>query len=145
MKKNYHARGRDALSPAASDNALRPLLDRYVQVWESADINGLVSLLREDATLSMPPLPTWYAGREAIIAAAQSMIFAGEAHGRWLMQPVRANRQPACAVYQRDEAGVYHAFGISVLTIEQDRVVDIVTFIDPALFWRFGLSPEISR
>ncbi len=145
MKKNYHARGRDALSLASSDNALRPLLDRYVQVWESADIDGLVSLLREDATLSMPPLPTWYAGREAILAAAQTMIFTGEARGRWLMRPVRANRQPACAVYQRDEAGVYHAFGISVLTIEQDRVVDIITFIDPALFQHFNLPLEISR
>jgi len=51
------------------DDSLRPLLERYVQAWESADIDGLVNLLREDATLSMPPLPTWYAGREAISAA----------------------------------------------------------------------------
>jgi len=145
LHKHYHARGRDTLAMTAVDDDLRPLLDRYVQVWEAADINGLVELLREDATLSMPPLPTWYAGRDAISAAAQTMIFAGEARGRWLMQPVRANRQPACAVYQRDEAGVYHAFGISVLTFEQDRVADIITFIDPALFSRFNLPLEISR
>ncbi len=61
------------------------------------------------------------------------------------MRSVRANRQPACAVYQRDEAGVYHAFGISVLTIEQDQVADIITFIDPALFVRFGLPLERSN
>jgi RNA polymerase sigma-70 factor, ECF subfamily len=144
MKQNYHARGLDALSTASLDTTLRPLLDRYVQVWEAADIDGLVSLLREDATLSMPPLPTWYAGREAIITAAQETIFAGEARDRWLMRSMRANRQPACAVYQRDEAGVYQAFGISVLTIEQGQVADIITFIDPALFSRFDLPLEIS-
>ncbi len=145
MQQRYHARGRDAVSAAPIDGHLRALLDRYVQVWEAADIDGLVSLLREDATLSMPPLPTWYAGREAIVAAAQEMIFAGDARGRWFMQPIRANRQPACAVYQRDEAGVYHAFGISVLTVDQDQVADIITFLDPALFQHFGLPLEHSN
>jgi RNA polymerase sigma-70 factor (ECF subfamily) len=105
MRKNYHARGLAAVSTASLDTTLRPLLDRYVQAWETADMDGLVKLLREDATLSMPPLPTWYAGREAISAAAQEMIFAGDARGRWLMRPLRANRQPAYAIYQRDEAG----------------------------------------
>ena len=145
LKKHYHGHGQDAVSSASFDTALRPLLDRYVQVWESADIDGLVNLLREDATLSMPPLPTWYAGREAIITAAREKIFAGKAQGRWLMQPVRANRQPACAVYQRDEAGVYHAFGITVLTTDRDRVADIITFIDPTLFPRFSLPLERSN
>ena len=144
MQQRYHTRGREAVSGASLDDDLRPLLERYVQAWEAADIDGLVNLLREDATLSMPPLPTWYAGREAIITAAQAMIFAGDARGRWLMQPVRANRQPACAVYQRDEAGVYHAFGISVLTVEQGQVMDIITFIDPALFPRFNVPAEIT-
>jgi RNA polymerase sigma-70 factor (ECF subfamily) len=143
MQQRYHARGRDAVSGAALNDHLRLMLERYVQVWEAADIDGLVQLLREDATLSMPPLPTWYAGREAIITAAQAIIFAGEARGRWLMRPIHANRQPACVVYQRDETGVYHAFGISVLNVEQDQVKDIVTFIDPALFQRFNLPLEI--
>lgn len=145
MKKNYSARSRDTLTSASLAANLRPLLDRYVQVWETADIDGLVGLLREDATLSMPPLPTWYAGRVAIITAAREKIFAGEARGRWLMQSVRANRQPACAVYQRDETGVYRAFGISLLTLDRDRVADIITFIEPTLFQHFGLPLEISN
>ena len=42
------------------------LLGRYVKAWETLDIDGFVSLLKEDATYTMPPLPQWYAGREAI-------------------------------------------------------------------------------
>lgn len=144
LRQRYHAREREALTSTALDDDLRPLLDRYVRAWEAADINGLVNLLREDATLSMPPLPTWYTGREAIVMAAQEKIFAGEAHGRWLMKPIGANRQPACAVYQRNEVGAYHAFGITVLSIEQAQVKDIVTFLDPRLFQHFNLPLEMS-
>jgi RNA polymerase sigma-70 factor, ECF subfamily len=144
VSQRYHARGRDIVSGTSLDGDLRPLLDRYVQAWEAADIDGLVNLLREDATLSMPPMPTWYAGRDAIIAAAQEKIFAGDARGRWLMRSIGANQQPACAVYQRDETSAYHAFGISVLTIDHDRVADIITFIDPTLFPHFNLPLEIS-
>ncbi len=144
LNKHYHARGREGLSGTAIDDRLRPVLDRYVQAWESADIDGLVNLLRADATLSMPPLPTWYAGRDAIRAAAQQMIFAGDARGRWLMRPARANRQPAFAIYQLTETGRYRAFGISALTIEDDRVADIITFTDPALFAKFNVPMEIA-
>src|SRR5262249_37720870 len=45
------------------DEQTSALLNRYVQAWETADAAALVELLREDATLSMPPLPNWYRGR----------------------------------------------------------------------------------
>ena len=143
LNKHYHGKGSDAVSVASIEDTLRPILDRYVQAWESADVEGLIALLKEDATLSMPPSPTWYAGREAIVTAARLMLFAGEARGRWHLQPIRANRQPAFAVYQRTESGTYHAFGISVLTIDQGQVADSVTFIDPAVFAFFNLPAEI--
>jgi RNA polymerase sigma-70 factor (ECF subfamily) len=38
-----------------TDTAERELLGRYVAVLEDADMDGLVALLREDATLRMPP------------------------------------------------------------------------------------------
>ena len=139
MAKHYHVKGLDAVNTAAVNDSLRALLDRYVQVWEAADVDGLIELLREDVKLSMPPVPTWYLGRDSIVAAASTTLFAGEARGRWHMRPIHANLQPAFAVYQRDETGQYRAFGVSVLTLEQGRVTDIVTFLDPALFPRFGL------
>ena len=49
--------------PALPDEqTTRSLLTRYVQAWERADVPALVSLLREDATLAMPPLPIWLLG-----------------------------------------------------------------------------------
>ena len=42
------------------------LLSRYVDAWQAADAAGLVALLREDALITMPPLPlstsiSWWA------------------------------------------------------------------------------------
>lgn len=138
MLNTYHTRGREA-ARSIGDAAVRPLLERYVRAWESGEINDLIALLKDDATFSMPPTPTWLQGRAAIEVALRFALFGGDARGRWLLRLIRANHQPACAVYQRDEAGVYHAFGISVLTIEQNQVSDVVTFMDPTLFTRFNL------
>ena len=53
-------RGRDL------DEQQRALLDRYVDAFERYDIDALVALLHEDATLSMPPYALWLRGREDI-------------------------------------------------------------------------------
>ena len=49
----------------------RELLRRYVEAHERADVDALAELLREDARLTMPPHPTWYEGREAILIASR--------------------------------------------------------------------------
>src|SRR5690348_14902337 len=50
------------------DATQQMLLDRYLLAWEGLDLDSFVSLLKEDATYTMPPLPQWYAGRDAIRA-----------------------------------------------------------------------------
>ena len=54
---------------------LQELLDRYVTLWEQADIPGLVALLREDAWFTMPPIPAWFQGRAAIATVLSTRIF----------------------------------------------------------------------
>ncbi len=44
--------------PATADPTERELLGRYVRAFEEADMSELVALLREDATLRMPPQPS---------------------------------------------------------------------------------------
>jgi len=59
------------------------------------------------------------------------------------LRPTRANGQPAFGVYQQRE-GLYHAYGIQVLTVEGQAIADIVTFRNPALLPRFNLPMTLS-
>jgi len=53
---------------------------------------------------------------------------------------VRANAQPAAAVYVRGrDDTVAHAFAVSVLRIEHGLVVEATAFHDTGLFPAFGL------
>ena len=51
---------------ALGDDDLREIVDRYVAAWESKDVETVVAMLADDATFSMPPLASWFGGREAI-------------------------------------------------------------------------------
>ena len=143
LSKRHEQHGREAIDSIALEDALRPLLERYVQVWESADVDGLIALLKEDATFSMPPIPTWYRGRVAIAEAVRPMIFASGSPGRWRLRSIRANAQPAFAIYQRTESGGYHLFGLQVLTFNRQQITDVTTFTDPELTAGFKLPVEI--
>lgn len=119
---------------------LQDLLDRYVALWEQADIPGLVALLREDAWFTMPPLPVWVQGRAAIATLFQTSLFPP---GRqWHLRPTRANGSPAFGLYRR-EAGADDSqlFGLVVLGVEGEQIGSLVAFLDVASFTSFGLPP----
>lgn len=148
LEKNYHSQKSQSPATDDPDEQTRKLLELYVHAWQTADVNGLVALLTDDATLSMPPSPSWYAGRDSIGVFAVNSVFASEgmfpglASGRWKLIPVKANGQPGAAVYQRMEAGEYHPFGIHVLTCNQGLISQINCFIDPTLPARFGVETQ---
>jgi RNA polymerase sigma-70 factor (ECF subfamily) len=147
LSSRYRRGGAVPAPPGPAAGVLSGLsarLELYVKAWEQADARALASLLREDASFSMPPVPTWYLGREAIAASLAAGIFAGEAGRRWLLKPAGANRQPAFAVYQRQESGDYALFGIQVLEFSDEQIASIVTFLDSRLFRFFGLPAEIA-
>jgi RNA polymerase sigma-70 factor (ECF subfamily) len=131
------------------DERTQWLLDHFVQAWETADVAGLVALLKEDAILAMPPSPSWYEGREAIrgfVAATvfgDAGMFGGQAAGRWRLIPTHANASPAFAIYQRGEENDYQAFGLHVLGCDAGRLSQIISFIDPSLPARFGLPQAV--
>jgi hypothetical protein len=77
----------------------------------------------------------------------QRFVFAGQAQGSFRLMAAHANGQPTFAVYQRDDAGVYRASAIHILTIEGHqiaRIDDFLTF-DGQLFERFDLPKSIDR
>ncbi len=144
LAKHYHGRSLDLIKAESPDDKTRELLNRYMGAWESADVEALIALLKEDATFQMPPFPAWYQGRLGIRTVVSTTILAGDARGRFRLLPTRANAQPAFAWYQRDEAGgVYRAFAIQVLMVDGDLLADITTFANPGLFRHFKLPLEL--
>jgi RNA polymerase sigma-70 factor (ECF subfamily) len=123
------------VEPVGADQ--RALLDRYMAAFEAADIAALLRLLREDAQWEMPPLPAWFAVRQAIGRFLASQVFG--APRAWRMVPTRANGQPAFATYLRGPDGGYHAHAIQVVTVTAAGIARVVAFLDPSLFALFGL------
>ena len=118
----------------------RAVLERFAAAFENADTGALAELLREDVALEMPPAPTWFAGRAAVLHfyAAHAL----DMPERFRLVPVMTNGQPAFAVYQRDSGGAYRADAVTVPTVTATGIARIVTFRDPDLFALFGLPFE---
>jgi RNA polymerase sigma-70 factor, ECF subfamily len=123
------------------DDAHRRLLERYVEAWEAADVDRLISLLATDATWSMPPWPQWHAGRADIGAFLAWAWRDGAGHGRLL--PTWANGQPAFGYYRRAPRDArWRPFAIQVLEVAGGEVRSVTSFVDAGLFATFGLPPE---
>jgi RNA polymerase sigma-70 factor (ECF subfamily) len=120
--------------------AERTLLNRYATAFERADVAALTDLLARDATFEMPPIVTWFAGREDIVAFLSARVLTEP--GRFRLIPVAANGQPGFGTYMRDESGRLRAHGIQVLTMEHGLIRGVVSFNDPALLAAFGLPDE---
>jgi RNA polymerase sigma-70 factor, ECF subfamily len=132
--------------PEPADADRRALLARYVTAFENADIAGLVAVLHEDAVMEMPPYPTWFAGRAAVIGFLERRCLS--APGAFRLVPVSANGQPGVAAYQREADGLHHAHAIQVLSVRGAAITRIDAFLNPRLFEVFGLpetfQPELA-
>jgi len=150
LERNYHRRELP-VAIGLADQATRQLLERYVQAWETADVGGLVALMKEDVVLAMPPAAAWYAGR-AVVGAflAQTVLgvgdmFPGPAAGRWRLVACAANGEAGFGLYLRAPEGDYLPMGVSVVSLSDDgaSVAGITSFLDPALPERFGLPARL--
>ena len=121
---------------------LRALLDRFAAAFEDGDVTALAALLREDVALEMPPLATWFSGRETVLGYVAANL--GPTAGRMRLVPAAANGQPAFAAYLRDADGAYRAHAMIVLTLAGPLITRIVIFLEPALFRLFGLDRELA-
>jgi RNA polymerase sigma-70 factor (ECF subfamily) len=113
------------------------LLRRYIATWQGGDLDAFAALLAEDAILSMPPHPEWYAGREAIKQFFTRLLAA--APRRYRMLPTRANGSPAIAFYVSIAGGPFEPAAIAVLSFRGGYVARITRFDSPHLFPLFGL------
>jgi RNA polymerase sigma-70 factor (ECF subfamily) len=120
------------------DDAVRGTVERFVEAWESADVDAIRDMLAEDAVLTMPPWALWFRGREDVADfLARRPLRA--AH-RWRMFTTSASGQPALAGYTSIDDSPLHAADILVLTFARDgRIAELTAFRDPKLFEQFGL------
>lgn len=142
LKPHLPARRLESASVADPSEEELALVRRYVDAHERADASALAELLREDARLTMPPTPTWYDGRAAIVTFHAEQLF-GPGY-RWRSVLTAANRQPAVAFYARPPGeSEYPASVIDVLQIQGGLIGRIDAFVLPRLFAAFGLPPTI--
>jgi RNA polymerase sigma-70 factor (ECF subfamily) len=144
-------RGRAALESSrgmadgvpATSNVERDLARRFADAYIAADIDRVLSLLTDDAWLSMPPAPHQYHGLEAIRSfLAASFAFRGE-RGVYLL-PGRANNQPCFASYlaARDEP-MASPSGVFVLTLAGERIAAMTRFHRDDLYPPLGFPPSL--
>src|ERR671936_2386303 len=82
------------------DEELRALVDRYVEAWENGDVETVVEMLAEDAVFAMPPLASWFGGREEIEEFLRYSPMSGD--WDWRAVRTRANGQVSMACYSWD-------------------------------------------
>ena len=116
----------------------RALLDQYVAAFENADAAALSQLLTQDAVFEMPPMLTWFTGRDRIVQFLGARVL-GRRPGDFKLLPVAANGQPGFAGYLRGRDGLHHAHAVQVLTVSRAAVAHIVSFNQPGLFDVFAL------
>jgi RNA polymerase sigma-70 factor, ECF subfamily len=119
------------------------LLARYVQAFEQYDMDALTSLIREDATQSMPPFDLWLSGREDIL---RWWVGPGAGcRGSRVIPTVTANGSPAFGQYKPSESGSgYDPWALQVLEIADGRIVEFTFFLDTArVFPLFGLPMRL--
>jgi RNA polymerase sigma-70 factor (ECF subfamily) len=137
---------------ALGDDGLGKLVKRYVDAWEQGDVDAILAMLVEDATFTMPPLPTWYRGHQAIALFLTRYAL----RDRWRLVPARANGQLAFACYAWDaETESHTALSLDVLTLEGTQATEVTSFVTPYtrgpdrerfaadVFERFGLPDRL--
>ncbi|MGH3992342.1 MAG: RNA polymerase subunit sigma-70, partial [Pseudonocardiaceae bacterium] len=154
---------------ALGDDGVREAVEGYMDAMQRGDVDAVVAMLAEDAAWSMPPLPAWFSGRDALTGFLNFGPLSGD--WRWRHLPARANGQAAVGSYSwYEEEGAYLPFALDVLTLEGGgRIKEITSFItrstmsrdrhfyerwpeqpaDPSTlasaFGRFGLSDRLER
>jgi RNA polymerase sigma-70 factor, ECF subfamily len=124
-------------APRLSDSD-RAMLERYVSAFERYDLSALTSLIREDATQSMPPYDMWLSGRDDIMTWWFGPGIGCQ--GSRVLPAISANGMPTFAQYKIDPNGGFSPWALQVLELKEGRIAEITFFLDTAhLFPLFGM------
>jgi RNA polymerase sigma-70 factor (ECF subfamily) len=120
------------------------LMRKFVSAWEAVDIEGLTSLLADDALMTMPPEPMGITGPAEISGFFATVPMEGRLDLIRLL-PARANGQPALAAFvQESDSQRFRAYGLMVFAVAEGQIDGITGFASyPELFPLFGLPLEL--
>ena len=128
VEERVPERSQQATLRSLGDEELERIVTEYIDAWERGDVETVVSMLAEDATFAMPPLASWFSGREGIATFLAGWPLSGA--WRWRTVRSRANGQPAIAFYAWDEEEqAYLPFALNVLTLRGREISDVVAFV----------------
>jgi RNA polymerase sigma-70 factor, ECF subfamily len=119
------------------------LLERYVEAFESYDMEALTALIHEDATQSMPPFELWLRGRDDIL---RFWVGPGAAcRGSRVIPTISANGCPAFAQYKPAAEGEgYEPWALQVLELDSDGIGEFTFFLSTErLFPLFGMPARL--
>lgn len=119
---------------------------RFVEAWETGNFEQFVSMLADDAIMSMPPWEYWLQGRDAVAAAMQSPgTWDGDVRaGRYRIVPKIMNGQPAGMGYVRNAEGHFVPICLTVLTLNPSgQVSDLTVFVLPQHYTAWGFPPVL--
>jgi RNA polymerase sigma-70 factor (ECF subfamily) len=125
------------------DDSQREMLERYVEAFQNYDMEALTSLIREDASQSMPPYDMWLKGRDDIFAWWVGPGIACK--GSKVLPAPMANGTVAFGQYKPSESGSgYDPWALQVLELDGDEIVELTFFLGTErIFPLFGLPPRL--
>jgi RNA polymerase sigma-70 factor (ECF subfamily) len=125
----------------------RALLERYVRAWEKGDLDAIIALLHDDVTLSMPPSPTWIAGRADVARFFTNRVTDAVREHRFRTALLEVNGGVGAGFYRIEDDGNAVFFALQVLEANEHRirVIDhFMTASSHAAFFAGGLPRTIA-
>ena len=115
-----------------SDGARKSLVRAYIDAWAQQDAGALVALLTEDARFTMPPIPSWFDGRDAVVRFFTHPVFGTP----WRLEPVWVSGQLGFAAYQGPD---FRLGALNVVALRGDKIAEITGFLAPSVHAFFSL------
>ena len=131
LDRELPARSQQETLRSLGETRTRELVDRFVDAWNRADIPGIVAMLAEDATFTMPPVPTWFRGRDAIAIFLNRQFDEGRVlSSLWRFEATSASGQAAMVGHRRDpKTGRDEHSTLTVLTFDGERIAAVTAFM----------------
>jgi RNA polymerase sigma-70 factor, ECF subfamily len=133
------ARSQQETLRGLGDERARELVTRFLEAWHRADVGAIAAMLSEEATFTMPPVPTWFLGRDDVAAFIAARIEKARASRTdWRFEVTSANCQPTLIGHRRNaQTGSYELGMLAVLTLNGELIASVTAFIGPEALARF--------